>query len=165
MSSDSTDANPEREFPAGPGESGYNPTPPESERPEAPAAPTQNVHAPLDPLDIRLNFNCMLYLFTELLALQNELVVLLKERGDLSEEEVVRIYGVTSKQEGLARVYKPVFSRFMEYYVNLKTQVTGETPQVFRMGDDSEAPAENLATGVSSTASTTIVQEEVKDNS
>ena len=134
------------------------------------AAPTtatlqQDVHAPVEPLDIRLNFNCMLYLFTELVALFNELVLIFKERGDLTDEEIERIYKITANKEGLSKVYQPVFNRFMEYYVATKQDVTGEKPQVVRV--DSDTPAENFANTVSSTvtAETTVVQEEVKENS
>ena len=134
---------------------------------ENPKTRLSHLHAPIDPLDIRLNFNCLLYLFTELLASYNELIGVLKEHGDLSEEEVTRIYKVTAKQEALTQVYEPVFRRFMEYYVNLKTELTGEVPQVVRVGGDSDSPAENSATGTSSTgvtATTTVVQEEVKNS-
>ena len=132
---------------------------------EEPVATAQNVYAPVEPVDIRLNFNCMLYLFTELVALFNELVLIFKERGDLTDEEIERIYKITANKEGLSKVYQPVFNRFMEYYVATKQDVTGEKPQV--VGVDSDTPAENSANTVSSTvtAETTVVQEEVKENS
>ena len=137
------------------------------QRTENPETPTQDIHSELDPLDIRLNFNCLLYLFTELLSLYNELIVVLKDRGDLSDEEINRVYTITAKQENMAKVYQAVFNRFMQYYVNLKTEVTGEGPQVVRVGESSDPPAENSANEVSSTvtAETTVVQEEVEKNS
>ena len=128
-------------------------------------APQQDVHAPVEPLDIRLNFNCMLYLFTELVALFNELVLILKEKESLTDDDIKRIYQITADKESLSKVYKPVFNRFMEYYVATKKDVTGEEPQVVRVSSDT--PAENSANTVSSTvtAETTVVQEEVKENS
>ncbi len=136
--------------------------------PEAAAASPpvgQDVHAPVEPLDIRLNFNCMLYLFTELVALFNELVLILKEKETLTEADIKRIFEITADKEGLSKVYQPVFNRFMEYYVATRKDVTGEEPQVVRV--DSDTPAENSAIGVSSTvtAETTVVQEEVEENS
>ena len=132
---------------------------------ETPETYKQDVTAPLDPLDIRLNFNCILNLFTEFLSLYNELLLVLKERGDLSDEEIARIYGTTASTEHLTKVFQTVFGRYTEYYVNLKQSVTGEVPQVVRV--DSDTPAENSANTVSSTvtAETTVVQEEVKENS
>ena len=132
---------------------------------EETAAVTQDVHAPVEPLDIRLNFNCMLYLFTELVALFNELVLIMKEKESLTDADIQRIYKITADKEGLSRVYKPVFNRFMEYYVATKEDVTGEKPQVIRVSSDT--PAENSANEVSSTvtAETTVVQEEVEENS
>ncbi len=135
---------------------------------ETPETYKQDVTAPLDPLDIRLNFNCMLNLFTEFLSLYNELLLVLKDRGDLTEEEIARIYGTTASSEHLTKVFQTVFNRYTEYYVNLKQHVTGEVPQVVRVEGVSDTPAENSATGASSTAataSTTIVQEKVVENS
>lgn len=135
----------------------------EEGEPEAP--PVQDVHAPIDPLDIRLNFNCMLYLFTELMALNNELMVVLLERGDLTQEEVTRIYQVTADKDALVKIYQPVFARFMDYYVATKRDVTGEEPQAVgpNFGARNENfPGDENPTVVSS--ATTITQEEV-DNS
>lgn len=137
------------------------------EQTETPETPVQDIHAPVDPMDIRLNFNCMLYLFTELLSLYNELLVVLKERGDLTDEEINRIYATTSKEGHLQKVYGPVFRRFAEYYTNLKMDVTGEAPEVVRVENASDTPAENSANPVGSTAvtaSTTVVQEETENN-
>ena len=135
------------------------------EQTETPETPVQDINAPVDPMDIRLNFNCMLYLFTELLSLYNELLVVLKERGDLSDEEIKRIYETTSKEGHLQKVYGPVFRRFAQYYTNLKMDVTGEAPKWVRDGNTSDTPAENSANQVGSTAvtaSTTVVQEETE---
>ena len=134
---------------------------------ETPETYKQDVNAPLDPLDIRLNFNCMLNLFTEFLSLYNELLLVLKDRGALSDEEIQRIYGTTASSEHLNKVFQTVFNRYTEYYVNLKKNVTGEVPQVVRVEGDSDTPVENFANTVSSTvtAETTVVQEEVKENS
>ncbi len=132
---------------------------------EETAAPKQDVYAPVEPLDIRLNFNCMLYLFTELVAIFNELVKIMKEKENLTEDDIKRIYQITTNKEDLSRVYQPVFNRFMEYYVATKQDVTGEKPEVVRVSSDT--PAENSANEVSSTvtAETTVVQEEVDENS
>ena len=134
---------------------------------ETPETYKQDVTAPVDPLDIRLNFNCILNLFTELLSLYNELLLVLKDRGDLSDAEINRIYGTTASSEHLNKVFQTVFGRYTEYYVNLKQHVTGEAPQVVRVEGVSDTPAENSANPVSSTvtAETTVVQEEVKENS
>ncbi len=138
------------------------------EQAETPEAPKQDVNAPVDPLDIRLNFNCMLNLFTEFLSLYNELLMVLKERGDLTDVEIERIYKTTASSEHLTKVFQTVYRRYTEYYVNLKTEVTGEVPQVVRVEGDSDTPAENSATTVSSTVATgetTLVQEKVVENS
>ena len=106
-------------------------------------APPQDVNAPVEPLDIRLNFNCMLYLFTELVSLCNELVVVLKEKEQLTDEEIRRIYEITANKETLVQTYQPVFNRFMEYYVTTKKDVTGEEPM--KVGPNFGARDENSA--------------------
>ena len=125
-----------------------------------PQAPVQDINAPIEPMDVRLNFNCMLYLFTELVALLNELVLTMKKNGQLSDEDIKNIYEITAKQEALTKVYEPVFNRFMEYYVSTKKKLTGKEPVV--VSSDFDARDENSATKVSSTvtAETTVVQEE-----
>ncbi len=130
-----------------------------------PQAPVQDINAPIEPMDVRLNFNCMLYLFTELVALLNELVLTMKNNGQLSDEDIKNIYEITANQESLTKVYQPVFNRFMEYYVSTKKKLTGKEPVV--VSSDFDARDENSATEVSSTvtAETTVVQEEVEENS
>lgn len=120
----------------------------------------QDVNAPVEPIDIRLNFNCMLYLFTELVALMNELVLTMKKNGQLSDEDIKNIYEITANKESLTKVYQPVFNRFMEYYVATKRDLTGEEPKV--VSSASIAGDENSATKVSSTvpADPTAGQEE-----
>ena len=86
----------------------------------------QDVNAPVEPLDIRLNFNCMLYLFTELVTLFNELVVVMKDKEQLTDEDIKRIYQITADKDTLTQTYRPVFNRFMEYYVSTKQDITGE---------------------------------------
>ncbi len=131
----------------------------EATAPDATPLAPQDLNAPVEPLDIRLNFNCMLYLFTEIVALMNELVLTLKNNDNLSDEDIKNIYEITANKESLTRVYQPVFNRFMEYYIATKKDVTGEGPEVV---GDSNAPAENLATPVkpAATASTAVMQEE-----
>ena len=130
-----------------------------------PQAPVQDINAPIEPMDVRLNFNCMLYLFTELVALLNELVLTMKNNGQLSDEDIKNIYEITANQESLTKVYQPVFNRFMEYYVSTKKKLTGKEPVV--VSSDFDARDENSAIEVSSTvtAETTVVQEEVEENS
>ena len=124
-----------------------------------PPKPTQDVHAPLNPLDIRLNFNCMLYLFTEMMTLFNELVLIMKDKEQITEEEIGRIFQTTTDKDALLRVYQAVFRRFMEYYVATKEDVTGEKPQtvVPNFGARNENSATKSETVVSS--KTTVVQE------
>ncbi len=129
-----------------------------------------DINAPVEPLDIRLNFNCMLYLFTELVTLFNELVVVMKDKEQLTDEDIKRIYQITADKDTLTQTYRPVFNRFMEYYVSTKQDITGEVVQTVggplgARGENS-ATAENPAAPVSSTVSletdVKLVQEEVE---
>ena len=133
--------------------------------------PPVNVNAPIEPLDIRLNFNCMLYLFTELMALFNELIKTLHEKEQVTEDDIRRIFAITADKDTLMQTYQPVFNRFMEYYVLTKQDVTGKVVETtgpkFGARDENSVPGPNPATEVKSTvgtASINVVQEPVEDN-
>lgn len=95
-------------------------------KPREPNVPAQDLHAPVDPADIRLNFNCLIYLFTEQMAMFNELTKLLKEQAIFDDADIRTIYSVTGDKEVLSLVYQAVFQRFIEYYASLKQEVQGE---------------------------------------
>ena len=107
------------------------------ETPEAPVAEEQptpepvDPNSPVEPLDIRLNFNAVLYILTEVVALFNRQLETLHEAGHLTDEQVQAIYAVTADKETLGRSHAAVFNRFMEYYMATKQSVVGQPePQV-----------------------------------
>ncbi len=88
-------------------------------------------------VEMGLNFSCMLFLFTEMMALFNELTKTLVEKEVLTQAEVQKIFEVTADKEELRLVYNAVTHRFVQYY--------GTTKQNLRNAQ-SGAPAENSAT-------------------
>jgi hypothetical protein len=101
-------------------------TPSVSLGPEQPAQKLVDLNSPVAPLDIRLNFNCVLYILTDLVALLNKQMEVLHAKGHLSTEDLEGIYAVTTDKEKLGRVYGTVFNRFMDYYVANRKAVLEE---------------------------------------
>lgn len=104
---------------------------------------SQNIHSDLDPIDIRLNFNALLYLFTELIAIFNQLVLTMKEKETITDAEIKKIYEITTEKDVLTRTYTPVFNRFMEYYIATKKDVTGKEPETFVNPNETVVPNTN----------------------
>lgn len=85
--------------------------------------------------EIKANFNAMLYLLTENMAVSLEILKRLQEKEVLSEEDNNEILSVTGDKEGLTRVYNEVFTRFIGYYQSVQRMI---------QEDRFDTPAENL---------------------
>lgn len=89
--------------------------------------------------ELKANFNAMLYLVTESMAVHMETLKLLQEKGVLSKEEVDRVLNVTGDKQALVGVYNEVFTRFTGYYQAVRNMIENEKSRF--------APAENSANG------------------
>jgi hypothetical protein len=71
--------------------------------------------------EIKANFNALLYLMTEQMAVQLKVLDLLAEKGMATPEEMnEKILSVTGSQEQLSQIYNEMFTRFVGYYSSLR---------------------------------------------
>jgi hypothetical protein len=112
---------------------------PEVNEEVTPVEPDPN--SPVEPLDIRLNFNSMLYVITEVVALFNGLIKEIKDKELLTDEEIQRVYATTTDRTELGRTHVAVFNRFMEYYVATKRSVLREDVQTVGDVSNVEVPS------------------------
>lgn len=89
--------------------------------------------------ELKANFNALLYLLTENMAVSLELLKKLNEKEVLTDDEVDQVLEVTGNKEELTRVYNEVFTRFIGYYQAVMRTIVEEQD-----GVDSVTPAENL---------------------
>ncbi|MBD3261021.1 MAG: hypothetical protein GF334_04965 [Candidatus Altiarchaeales archaeon] len=87
--------------------------------------------------ELKANFNAMLYLLTESMAVHMELLKVLQEKGTLSGEEADKVLNVTGDKQALVGVYNEVFTRFTGYYQAVRNMIETENARF--------APAENSA--------------------
>lgn len=75
----------------------------------------------MDIEEIKANFNALLYLMTEQMAVQLKVLDFLAEKGLATPDELnEKILSVTGDQEGLSSIYNEMFSRFVGYYSSLR---------------------------------------------
>lgn len=86
--------------------------------------------------EIKANFNAMLYLLTENMAVSLEILKRLKGLEVLTEEHTNEILSVTGDRDELTRVYNEVFTRFIGYYQSVQRMIQEER---------FDTPAENSA--------------------
>ncbi len=88
-------------------------TPPE-DRPDDQVVPM--LAGKMDPDEVKANFNALLYLMTEQMAVQQKLIHLLVEKEIITADEVNgQILEVTGNKEALTGVYNEMFVRFIGY--------------------------------------------------
>lgn len=95
------------------------------EPPAAPNAPPENavplIGGDMDIEEIKANFNALLYLMTEQMAVQLKVLDLLVEKELATPEELnEQVLSVTGDQEQLSGIYNEMFSRFVGYYSSLR---------------------------------------------
>lgn len=89
-------------------------------------APEEDVAIPLIGGDLGLeevkaNFNALLYLQTEQMAVQLKLVDLLVRKGVATAEEMnEEVLSVTADAKELTAIYNEMFARFVGYYSSLR---------------------------------------------
>jgi hypothetical protein len=75
----------------------------------------------MDIEEVKANFNALLYLLTEQMAVQLALLDTLVKKDLLAADEINEdILKVTGNQEELVHVYNELFSRFVGYYSSLR---------------------------------------------
>jgi hypothetical protein len=71
--------------------------------------------------EVKANFNALLYLQTEQMAVLLKVIDLLVEKDlGTAEEMNEKILGVTGDQEQLTSIYNEMFGRFVGYYSSLR---------------------------------------------
>jgi hypothetical protein len=71
--------------------------------------------------DIKANFNALLYLMTEQMAVQLKMMDLMIRKELVTPEEMNdEVLYVTGDQEGLTEIYNEMFTRFVGYFAALK---------------------------------------------
>ncbi len=71
--------------------------------------------------EVKANFNALLYLQTEQMAVMLKVIdLLVKKEIGTAEEMNDEVLGVTGDQEQLTAIYNEMFSRFVGYYSSLR---------------------------------------------
>lgn len=100
--------------------------------------------------ELKGNFNAILYLLTESIALNVRVTEVLAEKEVLSDEDVASIFAVTGDKERLTAIYQEVFQRFVNYYGavqnTIQSGIEGSPPVATTdVPSSSAAPGENFA--------------------
>lgn len=75
----------------------------------------------MDENEVKANFNALLYLMTEQMAVQLKMMDLLVRKEMVSPEEMNdSVLAVTGNQEELTTIYNEMFTRFVGYFAALK---------------------------------------------
>lgn len=69
---------------------------------------------------LKANFNALLYLLTEQMAVQKKLLLVLSEKSVLSEDQTDAVLAVTEDKEVLTATYGELFARFVGYYSSVR---------------------------------------------
>ena len=90
--------------------------------------------------EIKANFNALLYLQTEQMAILLKLLDLLVKKGVATGEEMnEEVLAVTADRDGLTQIYNEMFTRFVGYYSSLrKLMVDGKIMKTDAVVDLSE---------------------------
>ncbi len=105
----------------------------------APPSQPDDVVVPLlggtmDAEEVKANFNALLYLVTEVMAVQLKLIDLLVEKEVATGDEVnEKILAITGDKEGLTQVYNELFTRFVGYSSSLRQLMADG--KVFKEGE------------------------------
>lgn len=89
-------------------------------------------------MEMGLNFSCLLFLFTEMMGLFNELTRVLNQKEVLTKEEVQQVFDITANKEELEKIYNAVVERYVQYY--------GIAKHNMAQGQTFSAPAEKSPT-------------------
>lgn len=73
--------------------------------------------------ELKANFNSLLYLLTETMALNISTVQMLAKKGIIDEEEFKKVFSVTGDKEALTNVYNELFGRFVGYYGKVREMI------------------------------------------
>ncbi len=111
-----------------------NQTPPPG-RPNDKAVPLLGGN--MEPEEVKANFNALLYLVTEVMAVQMRTLDLLIEKEIVTGDEVnEKVLAVTGDQEELSLVYNELFTRFVGYYSALRQLMADG--KVFKEGEGAD---------------------------
>lgn len=77
--------------------------------------------------ELKANFNALLYLLTENMAVSLEILRKLNDKELMSAEEVDDVLKVTGNKDSLSNVYNEVFTRFVGYYQAVQQAINQET--------------------------------------
>ncbi len=69
-----------------------------------------------DMVDLKANINAMLFVLTDFLTLQTELMKKLIDSKVLTEEQVQAIYAATGNKEIVEQVHAAIYSRYANYF-------------------------------------------------
>jgi hypothetical protein len=95
------------------------PAPPEGNAPPEQAIPL--IGGDMDIEEIKANFNALLYLTTEVMAIQLKVLDLLVEKGVAEPQELnEKVLSVTGEADQLSSIYNEMFTRFVGYYSSLR---------------------------------------------
>lgn len=113
------------------GSMNLNQTPPDG-RPDDVVVPLLGGNMDAD--EVKANFNALLYLLTEMMAVQIKTIELLSEKEVATPEEInEKILGVTGNKEELTQTYNELFTRFVGYYSSLRQLMADG--KVFKEGE------------------------------
>lgn len=85
--------------------------------------------------EIKANFNALLYLLTENMAVSLEILKKLRGLEVLTEEQIDEVLSITGNKSELTQVYNEVFTRFIGYYQSVQRMI---------QEGSFDTPAENL---------------------
>lgn len=91
--------------------------------------------------ELKGNFNALLYMVTETMAVSLEILKKLHEKELLTAEDTDAVLEVTGNKQELTRVYNEVFTRFVGYYQAIMRTIIEEQEAA------AVTPAENLVQG------------------
>jgi len=106
-------------------------TPPE-DRPNDTVVPL--IGGKMDKEELQANFNALLYLLTEQMAVFLKTIDMLVEKEIITPEEANdKVLAVTGSKEELTETYNQIFTRFVGYYSSLRQMM--EDGQIFKEGE------------------------------